>query len=191
MVLTPQPMRLSHIVSLAVVAACTAPLAACSSSAGDPPRSALEAPATIDPFALQFVGTYRDGAASHAPAGTVTALDLHRDGTFSATVAGSATPETGTFVAAAVTALPLILIFTASSGATWSAEVIDYDGNLQVTDAGRTSTFAADGTVGPSETLCDATGGSWRDTDADEATGLYCVCPAPKLYLPSAGGCAN
>jgi hypothetical protein len=188
-------MRLSHIVPcafvLALSAVAAAPLAGCSSSAGNPTRGPLEATAGLVPFALQFVGTYRDAAATAAPAGTVTALDLRRDGTFSATVAGSAAPETGTFAAAAVTALPLILIFTASSGATWSAEVTDYDGNLQVTDAGRTSTFAADGTVGPSETLCDATGGSWRDTDADEATGLYCVCPAPKLYLPSAGGCAN
>src|SRR5262249_11765547 len=47
-----------------------------------------------------------------------------------------------------------------------------------------TSDFALIG-----EDACDKSGGQFTDDDADPKTGLFCVCPAPKVWLHASGGC--
>jgi hypothetical protein len=59
---------------------------------------------------------------------------------------------------------------------------VDHHGVKATLDA----TFPAGG-----EDMCDDSGGSWTDDDPDPATGLYCVCEAPKSFIPSLGGCAD
>ena len=122
-----------------------------------------------------------------APAGAVRSLELRRDGSYVVLVTGQAAPDVGTFVASASHQLPLS--FDSARGAGWTATVAAYDGTVGVLRDGHPSTLHATGPSGPIEALCDATGGVWQDDDVDEGTGLYCLCPPPNVYIPSAGGC--
>ncbi len=136
------------------------------------------------PFALQFVATYVD---PHAPAGAVRSLELHRDGSYAALVTGQPASGVGAFVASAPHQLPLSIDPAMDAG--WSATITAYDGQLRALYDGHPSTLRAAAPVGPVETLCEATGGAWLDDDVDDATGLYCHCRSPNVYIPSAGGC--
>jgi hypothetical protein len=71
----------------------------------------------------------------------------------------------------------------------WVATVTAYDEALHVVRGGLSSTLRATCAVGPDEALCDATHGAWTDDDVDPATGLYCLCAPPTVYVPSEGGC--
>ena len=163
------------------------PLASCGTAA-----DALETPSTSDalpiaesPFALQFAGTYRNPAASF---GSIESLTLDRSGGYFAKVAGRWLPETGTVSVGAETTLPLTFhLFDGHQR--WTATVRDYDYLLHIERDGAGAVLAADGIVGPDETLCDESGGMWTDDDVDPRTGLYCLCPPGEVYLPSAGGC--
>jgi hypothetical protein len=130
------------------------------------------------PFALQFVGSY----AADGPSRADWLLQLHRDGSYD--FFADSRSERGAFLASPTRELPLSF-----HGATWMATATAYDGQLHLISDEWTATLRALEPVGPIEALCDATGGRWTDDDPDGATGLYCVCPSPRVYLPSIGGC--
>src|SRR5262249_23890716 len=109
--------------------------------------------------------------------GPVTALDLRRDGTYSATVNGA--KQQGTFTATSAGVY---------SGAGWTATVAPWSGNLTVTVGASTEVLVGHPAL---EDACDATGGLWTDDDVDPATGLFCICPAPKVLIWSEGGCTE
>jgi hypothetical protein len=159
---------------------------ACSGAPADGTASNSVAATPLAPFALQFVGTY--SASAPAP-GALAALTLHRDGTFEAVIEGGGAPVEGTFQAPEARALPLTLESTGTDG--WTATLSSYDGKLQTLHDGVHATLRARTPVGPQESTCESTGGTWDDDDADPATGLYCTCPPDFAYVPSAGGCVN
>ncbi|HVY45799.1 MAG TPA: lamin tail domain-containing protein [Minicystis sp.] len=134
----------------------------------------------LSPFALQAIGSFT------APSGPVTALVMREDGTYTATVEGAV--ESGTFTAdATVKAYPLTYVFDGGGHRpAWHATIEDWQHALHVAvlDASGTLTGYPD-----SEAQCDDSGGSWTDDDADAATGLFCICTAPKVLIWSAGGC--
>jgi len=163
------------------------PLTSCGAAA-DP----VEATSTSDllpvahsPFSLQFAGTYRNPTASF---GSIESLTLDRDGRYLAKLAGHWLPEGGVARVGSGTTLPLTFHLFGGHER-WTATVRDYDRVLFVERNGASSALAADGIVGPDETLCDESGGMWTDDDVDPRTGLYCVCPPGEVYLPSGGGC--
>ena len=158
----------------------------CACSRAESGPGSVEILSTPAPFALQFVGLY---VSDDAPAGALVALDLRRDGSYEAWRQGAHGSERGAYAATRPHRLPLI--FAAASGALWTATKVAYDDRLTVTGEGATSSLRAITSVGPVEALCDATQGTWLDDDADPATGLYCRCSAPEVYLPSAGGCVR
>ncbi len=184
MVLTPSRMfpQPRHTSLVALLAAVTA---ACS-SAGPGQSRVAQVTAAPAPFVLQFVGTYADPS---APSGAVAEVDLGRDGSYRATFNGNSATETGTFHAESGS-LPVTLSFE-GTGAPWTGTIQAYDGVIHAAYGATTSTLRASAAVGPNEALCDATGGAWADDEADPTTGLYCVCPAPQEYIPSAGGCVE
>ena len=139
------------------------------------------------PFGLQFVGDYADAA---AVTGAISRLELHRNGTYTAHFQGQTRSERGAFVGPAHPVIPYVFRLIAR-GHSWTATVTGYNAALTIARSGLTSVAVAAGTVGPNEGLCDASGGSWTDDDPDPATGLYCVCPAPLVYISSAGGCVR
>ena len=141
-------------------------------------------PSPPAPFVLQFAGAYEDVGA--AP-GAVRWLEIRRDGSYAALDEGSGSPAQGTFLASASHDLPLTFFFDGEGG--WAATVTAYDEALHVVRGGLSSTLRATCAVGPDEALCDATHGAWTDDDVDPATGLYCLCAPPTVYVPSEGGC--
>src|SRR5262249_20649113 len=117
----------------------------------------------LPPFALQWIGAF---ASDTEP---VTALDLRRDGTYSAPVNGA--KQQGSFTG---TSAGVYSMDGGSSGAGWTATVAPWSGNLTVT-VGSSSTEVLAGHPAL-EDACDATGGLWTDDDVDPATGLFCIC---------------
>jgi hypothetical protein len=148
--------------------------------------SSIEALRPLTPFATQFVGTYRDPT---PPPGALRELTLERDGRFAADV-GDPGPTRGVALVSRRTALPLTF-YLWSGREMWPATVRAYDRSLEIERNGRPATLRADGIVGPDETLCDASGGTWTDDDPDPRTGLYCVCPLRETYVPTEGGCVR
>ena len=158
---------------------------------GDPGVTAEELSSrTPVPYVLQFVGTYENAA---APTGSVKSLTLTRTGRYTATIAGKTKAERGAFFGVAHFSGKLAdnTLRMVTTGLAWTATIDGYTGKLQLARSGNTTTVTAHGVVGPNESVCDASGGSWTDDDADAATGLYCVCGAGKSYIPSSGGCIH
>jgi hypothetical protein len=84
---------------------------------------------------------------------------------------------------------PLRLTFASGVGV-FSGTIGDLtSGRMTVVIDGAAEELQATSVVGPNEALCDASGGAWTDDDPDPQTGLYCLCPSPRVYVPSAGGC--
>jgi hypothetical protein len=140
---------------------------------------------------MQYVGEY-----DAASAAGLTQLTLHVNGTFDATSNGPTVR--GTFVAAGS---------AGTTEAMASLDGVDANGSrvtfrtvtsstgpsrIEITVVGALgdATLTAPWLAGD-ETMCDATGGRWTDDDPDPSTGLFCVCPAGALYLPSRGGCVS
>jgi hypothetical protein len=73
-----------------------------------------------------------------------------------------------------------------SGSHSWAAQVNVVSGVLTTGSA----TLAVRGGV-MSESACDDTAGLWSDDETDPATGLFCVCPAHKVLIWSAGGCVT
>lgn len=161
-------------------------LAGCSgaSAASEPPQEI----AATSPFVLQFSGVYEDRSAA---AGTVSWLQIHRDGSFDLKVQGMASSDHGKFAASVGHELPATLELYADSLGTLPAMIVDYDGLLHVSYDGKVSSLKATSPVGPHEALCDATHGKWFDDSPDPVTGLQCVCRASEAYVPSEGGCVR
>ncbi len=176
-------MRLSPLLLLLLcVPAC--------SSASASAQSAPE-PVSPAPVLMQYVGEY-----DAASAAGLTRLTLHVNGAFDATSDGRTV--SGTFVASGA---------DGTTGTTASLDGVDATGSrvtfrtvtpsagpsrIEVTVVGALgdATLTAPWLAGD-ETMCDATSGRWTDDDPDPSTGLFCVCSAGDLYLPSRGGCVS
>lgn len=175
-----------------ILAVTAAALVACGSAPSDEPLDSEGEDVTSAPIplVLQFVGRYEDKSA--AP-GALESLKLYRSGRYRATFAGKASAETGSYhgpTRLPKDLLPLKLVLV-TRGKQWKASIGAWNGAMTVTRDGSTSHLAAVDQVGPSEDLCDASGGSWTDDDVDPTTGLFCVCNAGKVYIPSSGGCVR
>ena len=179
----------STLLLLLIQGTLAAPLLGCGSPPGDETGTAAGEEAlrgrAHPPIAqvLQYVGAYTGD-------GPFASLELHRDGTFTATVDGAR--KTGRYEGphAPASVVKLVLItqgasFTATVPSEWTTKQ-----RLVVTHAGRTETLVSPWDAG-SESMCDDTHGSWTDDDPDPTTGLFCVCPPPKQYIPSLGGCTR
>ena len=183
------PLLLACTASVAV-GGCAGPVDAAPSD-GDTSTTSDELSAHAPlPYVLQFVGTYEDTAAH---AGDVRKLTLTRTGRYTAWIAGQTKVEHGAFFSpghyTGTPAMSTLKMVTA--GLAWTATIEGYSSKVTITRPGHVSHLTATGLVGPNEGLCDDSGGSWTDDDADPATGLYCICPAPKVYIASLGGCVN
>ena len=137
------------------------------------------------PYVLQYVGEY-DGDGN----GQFDRIEIRRDGTFIASVKG--TRETGRYEGPRAPQDPLKIAFILRGDSfagtiysTWN----DHQ-KLDMTRAHLTETLTSPWSAG-GEDVCDDSGGTWTDDDPDPATGLYCVCPTPKVYIPSMGGCTD
>jgi hypothetical protein len=140
--------------------------------------------ATPAPALLQYADRY-DVASPQATG--VQTLELHTDGTYAATMADGST-ESGSYWLSGAPVLPYA--FTATDGSRWwTGQITTYAGGLSITRDGANDTATPEHTVGPSESLCDATGGAWSDDSIDPKTGLFCACPTGKSYVPAQGGC--
>jgi hypothetical protein len=182
--------RTVQIASLAFVLA--APLAGCASAAPQDDAAAAAAALSDEaaaaahtpiPEVLQYVGAY-DGE------GDLSHLELHRNGTFVATLAGErkAGRYEGPRAPASVVKLAFVTrgaSFTATVPSDWTPKQ-----RLTVTHGGKTETLTSAWDAG-NEQMCDATQGTWTDDDPDPATLLYCLCKAPDVYIPSLGGCVR
>ena len=142
------------------------------------------------PYILQFVGTYVNAGAT---SGQVKSLTLARTGRYTASIAGSTKVERGSFFSVShLSGKPSDnTLHMVTTGLGWTATIEGYTSKLQLARTGDVTHVTATGFVGPNESICDDSQGSWTDDDADAATGLYCVCPAGKAYIPSAGGCVH
>ena len=151
----------------------------CSASPGQTPA------APPAPFLVQFADTYDVRAPSKTGIETLT-LDPH--GTYEATLAHGVT-ESGTYASTDGPTLPVTAELT-DGAKTWSFQITTAEGDMTITREGLKDTARPQHTVGPNESLCDATGGTWRDDDS-KGDGLYCACPARTRYVPSRGGCVT
>jgi hypothetical protein len=178
-----------------VSAAMVATLAACAAAdTGDPATSSddwLTSESGLGtahqpiPFVLQYVGVYHgDGH------GEFSSLDLRRDGTFIATVGGER--KTGRYEGGSRPDKPVKLAFILR-GDSFTGEITGDWNTVQHLNIGHgapTETLTSSWLAG-AESVCDDSGGTWWDDDPDPKNGLYCSCPAPEVYIPSAGGCTR
>jgi hypothetical protein len=162
----------------------------------------------LPPIALQYVGDY--DWVPNTSGGDVQWLSIHRDGTYAlhwamdeqgddelgkitkVDVAG--TQENGT----TGPGYPIVLHLTQSHPGIppdpKTVTIGDCCSNkvtLGLSVEKKDLALAPTKSVGPNESACDATHGSWTDDDADPKTGLYCLCPHGTVYIPSAGGCVK
>ncbi len=166
-----------------------AALAACSSASSETTSSndaELSAKKPI-PYVLQYVGDYEsDGAGGHFDY-----LLMKRDGHWVGSIDG--VTKTGVYYGpnAHPTTFPLKLAFVAR-GLSFTADIGAWAPYQPMTIhyAGTAQTLTASFANG-SESICDASAGTWSDDEADPATGLFCACPAHKVYIPSLGGCVR
>jgi hypothetical protein len=119
---------------------------------------------------------------------------LHVDGSFDAVIDGESvagvfvgptTPGDATVQLSTADGVSLSLSFRSALAASSPAQA--------VADVAPSAGRAAQSLVAPwmasTEGMCGATGGTWRDDDADPETGLYCACADDRAYMPSRGGC--
>ena len=190
---TPFSARLAVLTTVAALAltACAAPTdGPTTADENDPGTTSEELRARVPlAYVLQFVGTYENAA---APTGQIRKLVLARTGRYTAWTTGKTTAERGAFYSVSHLSDPrLETLRMVTKGLGWTAKIEGNTSTLTLTRSGATSTVTATGFVGPNESICDESQGAWTDDDADPATGLYCVCPAPKVYIASAGGCVH
>ncbi len=165
-------------------------LPACSSASPSAQSTAPE-PVSPDPVLMQYVGEY-----DAASAAGLTRLTLHVNGTFDGASDGSAV--SGTFVASGAAGTTEAM--ASLDGVDANASRVTFrtvtastgPSRIEITVVGALgdATLTAPWLAG-NENMCDATGGGWTDDDPDPSTGLFCVCSAEDLYLPSRGGCVS
>lgn len=180
-----------RVLPIGIALALLAPLG-CSADAGD--QSAISEEELLAkkpiPYVLQYVGSYDN---KQAAPGQITTLTLTRTGRYTAKFAGSSRTERGVYFGPSKPAAwPLVLqlvtsghSFKATEGANGSAW-----GSMRVTRNGKDIDLAPRGPA-PGESICDSSGGTWADDDADPLTGLYCACPQSQVYIPGEGGCVK
>lgn len=180
-------MRAPSLLPIVAVVTSAALLACGSAEQADPTATTSEdalRSAAHPPIAqvLQYVGRYEGN-------GSVSSLELRRDGTFLAVVDGAR--KAGRYEGPRKPAESIKLALLARGEALSATVPGDWTAKQRVvvTHAGRSETLTSPWNAG-SEQMCDDTGGAWTDDDPDPATGLYCVCVSPKVYVPSAGGCS-
>jgi hypothetical protein len=162
----------------------------------------------LPPIALQYVGTY-DWQPS-TPGGDVQWLSIQRDGTYTLHWAmdEQGNNESGTIASVDVASTQE----NGTKGPGYPVVLHLKNSGKQIPEDPKTATFSdccsgkvtlgltlektsfdlkANGSVGPDESICGKSKGSWFDDDADPKTGLYCVCPAGQAYIPSLGGCVK
>jgi hypothetical protein len=143
------------------------------------------------PIALPFYGESLD---PDAVAGDLVALTLSPDGSYRrrhchATPCVDAPTEIGTFTITTSRGKQLIHFQDQQDGLD-KYEIVSGAANelwLRRSGASRWVALAPQ----PDESLCDGTGGSWRDDDANPQTGLYCDCSAGTYWNAAGGGCVN
>ncbi len=138
------------------------------------------------PFSLQFVGTY----VSSGP-GDVASITLKRNGKY-AVVKHDGTKESGIWrTSKSVMDIPLQITFV-TKGLQFKGTIPSYDGTLHLTGKGRNEIATATTAVGPNESVCDDSGGTWTDDDSGPG-GLFCVCDdlAKPHWIPALGGCVH
>ena len=143
------------------------------------------------PFVTQFVGSY-----SNLGNGELANVELLRNGRYRATYADSHV-ERGVYAGAStssngVPTLPLTISLR-TNGHSWTLSISSYPLSTTPVAAsidGEQDALTPDDTVGPNESLCDGSGGTWSDDEVD-ANGLFCKCPARTAYVPSQGGCVR
>ena len=167
-----------------VAAAALVSVTACGPAPEDASPPADHATLSRSAFALEFADTYD---VSGAPSNGLVTVALAPAGTYVATMADG-TSEQGTWDSSAGAQLPVNL-YLKSASTQWTAQVLALDGTLAITRDGESVVGKSEHTVGPSESLCDGTGGRWTDDDVDADTGLNCVCEPGLDYVPSHGGC--
>ena len=184
-------MKLSY---LALVVLFSAPVAACSPEAsdvsGETARQESDA-LTKRPIAFvrQFVGTYYPNDLQ----ADVQALELRATGRYKVTFLDGSI-ETGSLRGPTKPTTPLKIVFL-TSGLMFTGVVANGYGTspttLTIKRDGSDTVLVLDRPAVADESLCDDSGGSWTDDEADPSTGLYCVCPSPKSFIPSEGGCVH
>jgi hypothetical protein len=133
------------------------------------------------PLVLEWINDYRG-------TDTVSRLNLNRDGSYNATVAG--VDESGVYFGPRTvpSSSPLSLRLVSSTGVAWSADLTMYTSTSAIALRNNvTSTLLAtlptDG-----EDACDSGHGQYLDDDAN-SDGLYCACADGLSWIPSQGGC--
>ena len=179
---------------------------ACGGATNDPAadsESDVKKAEALPPLALQYVGLY--AWQPNTPGGDIQTLEIRRDGTYRAHWAmdEEGIDETGTIHVNFGNpedgpGYPVVFHLTDAAKKTpvdpLTATISDPGTNkihLKLTVEKTEFDLVATKPVGPDESICDDSHGSWTDDDADPATGLYCVCPKKKVYIPSAGGCVT
>jgi hypothetical protein len=174
-------MRLYAASLLVLSSACTS-----SGTGGLPPAS------PPGPFLLQYMGEYDDSSGA-----TLSRIVLHADGTMQVMTAvetldgiftGSGRPGDASANAKTQDGRSFTISFQ-------STPATDVPPQVQASIAFPDGSASEQTLVGPwvagGESMCDATGGTWRDDDPDPKTGLYCTCAASDVYIPSRGGCVE
>ena len=175
------------------LAASSAFLAACASAPADrTERGASLAPEPPDPFALQYAGSYVPDALDpkRARGAPPVQIDLLPSGAFRLSWRGRLCEEGLWATGRNAHTLPLEVRLAGESGMALFT-IGTYDGSARLVFGGAVLALHALCTVGPNESVCDASGGAWTDDDADAATGLYCLCAHDEAYVPSRGGCVS
>lgn len=167
-------------------AACTQHVDSSESATTSEESDALKAKKPA-PFALQFVDLY---STQDANAVGLTDVELRRSGTYTAWF-DDGSHESGVYYASSTKDLPVSFTFI-TRGHKWTAKIATYSQTtLNVTMDGVDVSLAPNDTVGPNESICDDSGGTWSDDETDPNTGLFCTCNAPQVYIPAYGGCVR
>jgi hypothetical protein len=143
--------------------------------------------------ATEFYGESLD---PNAVAGDLVLLRLSPDGTYRrrhcyVTPCIDAPTEIGTYSLSSSAGKALIHFFNDDDDGRYEFDRYEY-----VLGPSNELWLRADGkrrwvplTPQPDESLCDASGGHWRDDDPNPYTGLYCDCSQSTYWNAAAGGC--
>ena len=136
------------------------------------------------PYVMQYAAVYYGGPDSRS----FDWLELRRDGTFTAMVDGAV--HDGRYDEQETASREPALEFSGETDTFVGTLHADWaSGHRLAVSRGGVAEVLTTTSVG-SEAMCEASGGTWRDDDADTA-GLYCSCALGRKYIPSAGGCTD
>jgi hypothetical protein len=156
---------------------------------------AASAEARADLGSLPFYGESLD---PNPVTGDLVALTLSADGSYRrrhcyVTPCIDAPTEIGTYTVSTSHGKQLIHFFNNDDDGTYEADkyeaVSGPSGELWLRRSGASRWVALAALA--DESLCDATGGHWRDDDPNPYTSLYCDCASGTYWNAAAGGCVN